>query len=141
MYTTVPIPIYIDIAKLIGRGGRNLKHIIDCSGCWYMWVDSRQKIVEIWGREEHIASGIAAIKHKMRKNTNVWTPIESIGAKVSVTCWESGHRTFYNIDGHDNDIKVFFDNLCKRYPFNPYMTQIEKRTMTGLLVARFSSCD
>jgi len=141
MYTTVPIPIYIDIAKLIGRGGRNLKHIIECSGCLYMWIDSRQRIVEIWGREEYIAAGIAAIKHKMRKNTNVWTPIESVTTKVSVTCWENGHRTFYNIEGHDNDTKIFFDNLCKRFPFNPYMTQIEKITQTGLLVARFSSCD
>jgi hypothetical protein len=129
MYTTVPIPDNIDIAKLIGRGGQNLKNITERSGCWYMWVDSHQKVVEIWGRDEHMAMGIATIKNRFRKMTPV------------VTSWESGYRTFYKIVGSEDECKKVFDKLCKEYPFNPYMTQIEKKTEDGLLVFRFSSCD
>jgi hypothetical protein len=139
MYTTVPIPIHADIAKIIGRGGQNLKNMTKRSGCLYMWVDSLQKVVEIWGTEENIAEGIATVKHHIRRITNVWTPCDF--PNYNVTCWEKGYRTFYNIIGSEEDCKHVLDQICKRYPFNPYMTQIEKRTSTGLLVARFSSCD
>ena len=139
MYTTVPIPIHVDIAKLIGRGGQNLKNMTERSECLYMWVDSRQKVVELWGREEHLAAGIAAVKHHIRRNSHVWTPCDF--PNYNVTCWEKGYRTYYNITGSVEDAEACFVEICKRYPFNPYMTQIEKRTSTGLLVFRFSSCD
>ena len=139
MYTTVPIPTHVDIAKLIGRGGKNLKNMMERSGCLYMWVDSHQNVVELWGREEHIAAGIAAVKHHIRRISNVWNTCEF--NNHNVTCWEKGFKTFYNIIGSEEDSKKVFDQICKMYPFNPYMTQIEKRTSAGLLVARFSSCD
>ncbi len=135
MYTTVPIPAYVNIPKLIGTKGRHLKYITGRSGCFFMWVDSHKKVVEIWGPDESMGLAIAGIKKRMSLLTRIWK------MKHNVTYWESGNRVFYEIIGTVDETKREFDEICKRYPYNPYMTQIEEKTPTGLVVTRFSSCE
>jgi hypothetical protein len=131
MYSEVQIPTCVDIKRLIGLGGRHVKNITASSGCHYIWVDSNRRVVEIWGRDDRLAAGIKAVRQRINNLTNA----------CNVVSWESGYRTFYDITGSEEECKKVFDKLSKEYPFNPYMTQIEKKTQKGLLVFRFSSCD
>lgn len=148
VYTFVPIPKHIDVLKFMGRGGRHLKNITERTETQYIWVDMTQRIVEIWGLESKLAGAIAAVKGRLRRLTDIWVPEtyhslrdRELKTSIDVACWEIGFRTFYDVVGSEENSKRFFDELCKQYPFNPYMTQIEKRSPTGLLIARFSSCD
>jgi hypothetical protein len=100
-----------------------------------MWVDSHKKVVEIWGPDENIGNAIARIKKRMSQLTRIWR------MKPNITYWENGSRVFYEIIGSRDETKQEFDEICKRYPYNPYMTQIEEKTPTSLVVTRFSSCD
>jgi hypothetical protein len=143
-YTEVRIPEYIDVLKLMGPGGRYLKIITERSGVQYIWLDMKRRVVEIWGRESRLADAIAGVKGRIRKLTNIWAPEvrdKDLAERIDVTCWEIGSRRFYDIIGEDRDTRAYFDDLCKRYPFNPFMTQIVKRTPGNLLAARFSSCE
>lgn len=147
-YTEVRIPEYIDVLKFMGRGGYHLKTITERSGTQYIWLDMERRVVEIWGRESRLASAIALTKGRIRKLTNMWVPDvfrtledKELKQRLHVTCWEIGHRTFYDVIGNDDDSKRFFDHVVRRYPFNPYMTQIEKRAPGNLLIMRFSSCE
>jgi hypothetical protein len=147
-YTEVPIPPYVNLFKLIGKGGNHLKYITEQSGCQYIWVDIRRRVVEIWGRERKLGNGIAMIKSRIRKITFVWTPGEytdlydnELKMRITVSCWEEGSRIMYDITGSEADTKLFFEEICKVFPFNPYMTQVVKKSQNGIMVARFSSCD
>ena len=147
-YTEVSIPEYINVFKLMGRGGYHLKNITERSGCQYIWVDMNRRVVEIWGKESTLAAGIKAVRHRISKLTNIWVPTEysslknlDLKTRISVRSWENGYKTYYDIVGSDQDANQMFDEICKTYPYNPYMTQIMKRSPMGLLAARFSSCD
>lgn len=147
-YTEVRIPEYIDVLRFMGRSGYHLKTITERTGTQYIWVDMKRRVVEIWGRESRLAGAIAAVKGRIRKLTDIWVPEvyrslqdKNLQSRIDVTSWEIGYRTFYDIIGTDQDSDTFFKEVCKKYPFNPYMTQIEKRAPGNLLVSRFSSCE
>jgi hypothetical protein len=148
MYTTVPIPVYVDEYKLMGKYGSNLKYFTERSGCHYMWLDTHARIVEIWGTPETLPYAISLVKYKIKNLTDVWDPTQyelklsdRLKRCTNVSCWKRGYKTYYEIDGNEKDSKEVFDMLCTLYPYNPYMTQISKRSSTGILALRFSSCD
>ena len=147
MYSEVPIPMYVEAERLVGRRGENLKYITKKSGCQYIWVDFHKRVVEIWGHGESLSAGIAMVRGRIHRLTSVWKPMEywhadkDLKSRIDVNCWQKGHRVIYDITGEDKYVRLFYEEICKMYPFNPYMTQIEKRTRDGLMVARFSSCD
>jgi len=143
-YTEVHIPEYIDVYKFMGRGGCHVKNITERSGVHYMWVDMNRRTVEIWGRESRLPSAIASVKGRIRRLTNIWVPYvydSNLRSRIDVKCWNIGHRVFYDIAGEDRDTHAFFEHIIRKYPFHPYMTQVEKRTPSGILVAHFTSCD
>jgi hypothetical protein len=147
-YTEVRIPEYIDVLRFIGRDGYHLKNITERSGTQYIWMDMERRVVEIWGRESRLGHAIALTKGRIRKLTRVWVPDvfrtledKELKQRLHVTSWEIGNRTLYDVVGNSEDAEKFFDHVVRRYPFNPYMTQIEKRAPGSLLIMRFSSCD
>jgi hypothetical protein len=147
-YTEVQIPVFVDIPRLIGRDGVHLKNITHFSGCQYIWVDNNRRVVEIWGKESKLAAGIKAVRRRIYNLTKFWIPSEYFNLKdadlktrIEVKSWEVSHRTFYEVVGSEQDIRTFFDELLNTYPFNPYMTQIEKRKPGNIIIVRFSSCD
>ena len=143
-YTEVRIPDYVDVFEFMGLGGRHVKNITERSGVHYMWVDMERRVVEIWGHESQLAGAIASVKGRIRRLTNVWVPYvydNDLRSKIDVKCWNAGHRVIYDIDGEDRDTHAFFEHIIRKYPFNPYMTQVEKRTPNGIRVAHFTSCD
>ena len=127
-YTEVPIPIYVDVLKLMGRSGNNLKKITEKSGCQYIWVDFKRSVVEIWGRECALPTGIAMVRNHISRLSPRWEQGE-------VRSWRQGSQVLYEVEGPPEE---FLSKLREMYPFNSYMTQIVKRTC---IISRFSSCD
>jgi hypothetical protein len=146
-YTEVRIPYYVDMFKMMGRQGKHLKYITEKSGCQYIWADLNRRVIEIWGREKYLKNGIAMTRNRISRLTKLETPWElkniPLDARERITArtWESGYQVYYEVDGPESYTKIFFEELCRLYPFNPYMTQINKKTDTGMIISRFSSCD
>ncbi len=147
-YTEVRIPEYVDVFEFMGRGGYHVKNITERSGVQYTWVDMERRVVEIWGRENRLAGAIALTKGRIRMLTSIWVPYlynslrdVELKSRIEVKCWTAGHRIFYDIVGEDRDTRTFFNHIINKYPFHPYMTQVEKRKPGGILVSHFSSCD
>ena len=128
-YTEVPIPIYVNVNKLMGRSGMYLKQITEKSGCQYIWVDLRRRVVEIWGREGALPKGIAMVRNRISRLAPRWWE------SGEVRSWRQGSQVLYEVEGSPED---FLNKLRETYPFNSYMTQIVKRTC---IISRFSSCD
>jgi hypothetical protein len=131
----------------MGRNGKHLKWITEKSGCQYLWLDLTRRVVEIWGREDRLASGIAKVRQHIAHLTRVSEPPEvknlhqDVQQRITAKTWVIGSQTLYEVEGPDLYCKIFFDAIRESYPYNPYMTQIKKKTDRGLLLARFSSCD
>ena len=146
-YTEVRIPYYVDVYKIIGRKGNHLKRITEKSGCQYIWADFNRRVVEVWGREKYLKNGIAMIRNHISRLTKLDTPSElknlhpNIQSRIAARTWESGYQVYYEVDGPELYTKMFFDEISRIYPFNPYMTQINKKTETGVIISRCSSCD
>ena len=145
-YTEVPVPIYVNPIRLMGVNGIHLKSITDKSGCHYIWVDITRRVVEIWGRDLKLAKAIALVRQRIAKLTRLFKPNEllvdeGLQTRINVTCWQMGLYIYYDITATEQDAEAFLKIITKTYPSNPYSTQVEKRTSTGILVTRFSSCD
>lgn len=147
-YTEVRIPEYVDTFKLMGRGGFFMKKITEQSGCQYIWVDLERRVVEIWGSENRLGAGIKAVRRRIKNLTHLWTPSEytqltcgALKSAIDVTCWQQGSQIFYEIRGPSYETTTFFGKLLEKFPYIPYMTQIQKQVTNCLLVSRFESCD
>ena len=144
MYSEVQIPIYINSIHVMGRGGRNLIHITEESGCQYIWVDIRRRVVEIWGRDVTLSRAIALVRRHIHKMVShaISVPDEyynlsnDIRDRMTVYSWRSGCIINYEIIGPDRDTNNFFDVLLQSYPYNPFMTKIVRKTASGLLASR-----
>lgn len=150
-YTEVSIPLYINMFSLMGKGGSVLKRITEKSGCQYLWVDTKRKVVEIWGREKRLPAAIAMVRSRIARMTDVvlTEPPEyqrlnpDIKSRLAVKSWVSASRSvYYEIESYsENCCFAFFHILLDKYPENPYMTKIIQRSRGKLIVSRLGSCD
>jgi len=147
-YSEVQIPMYINPFKIIGRGGDNLIRITEESGCQYIWVDLKRKVVEIWGREETLARAIAKVRrmiHTILAKT-LSVPDEyyelpnAVRDVLTVYSWKKTGLIMYEIVGPEKECSIFFGILTNKYPYNPYMTIISRKTAGGIIASRLASC-
>lgn len=131
----------------MGQKGKHLKYITEKSGCQYIWADFNRQVIEIWGREKYLKNGIAMVRNHISRLTKLGTPSElknlhpDAQSRITARTWESGYQVYYEVDGPDQYTKLFFEEIRRLYPYNPYMSQINKKTDTGVIISRFSSCD
>jgi len=139
-YSEVPIPMYINPMKIIGRGGQVLIDITAESGCQYIWVDLKRKVVEIWGRESSLPTAIAKIRrliHKILSKT-LKVPDEyyelpnRVRDVLTVYSWRSGGLLMYEIVGPPVECLNFFKILETKYPG----TEISRRTNGGIIASK-----
>lgn len=141
-YSEVAIPIYINPLKIIGRRGQVLIDITEESGCQYIWVDIKRKVVEIWGRESSLPTAIAKVRrliHKvLAKTLKVPDEYYELPNRVrdilTVYSWRSCGLLMYEIVGPPVECLNFFKTLETKYPG----TEISRRTNGGILVSRKS---
>lgn len=146
-YSEVQIPIYINPFRIMGRGGSNLIYITEKSGCQYIWIDLKRRVVEIWGREDSLPNAISRIRrmiHSIVAKT-LTVPDEyfelpnATRDALSVYSWRKTGLIMYEIAGPDKLCTDFFSLLEKKYPYNPYMTCVSRKTAGGLIVSRLAS--
>jgi len=143
-YAEVQIPIYINPFRVMGKGGDKLFRITDESKCQYIWVDIRRRVVEIWGRDESLPHAIALVRRHIHRLVSraIQVPDEyynlsnDIRDRMTVYSWRSGCMINYEMIGPDKDTTNFFDVLLESYPYNPFMTKIDRKTAGGLLASR-----
>lgn len=50
-YNELPVPNYVDVGLLIGKGGKHFKYITYKSKCTYIWYNKDRRVIELWGPE------------------------------------------------------------------------------------------
>ena len=138
-YSEVPIPMYINPIKIIGRGGKILIDITEESGCQYIWVDIRRKVVEIWGRESSLPMAISRVRRLIHKTLTKTLKVPDeyyelpnrIRDVLTVYSWRSGGLLMYEIVGPPVECINFFKTLEAKYPG----TVVSRRTNGGLIVS------
>jgi len=138
-YSEVAIPMYINPFKIIGHGGQILIDITAESGCQYIWVDIKRKVVEIWGRESSLPTAIAKVRrliHKILAKT-LKVPDEyyelpnRIRDILTVYSWKSCGVIMYEIVGPPIECLNFFKILQDKYPG----TIVSRRTNGGIIAS------
>jgi hypothetical protein len=149
-YTEVQVPRHVNMYKLMGRNGVHFKRITEDSKCSYIWLDVRRRIVEIWGREKYIPSGVSKVRRRIGElaTSAVTIPPEYMNAPnedtryINVYSWDTGCQISYEIIGPEIECQEFYKKyILSEYPYNPYMTRIEEKTPMRMVVSRFRSCD
>ena len=123
-YSEVPIPMYINPFKIIGRGGKNLITITEESKCQYIWVDLRRKVVEIWGRESSLPLAISKVRrliHKtLAKTLKVPDKYYELPSRVrdvlTVYFWKQKGLLMFEMIGPPVECLDFFRTLETKYP-------------------------
>lgn len=138
-YSEVAIPMYINPFKLIGRGGKILIDITEETGCQYIWVDIKRKVVEIWGRESSLPRAISKVRRLIHKTLTKTLKVpdeyyelpNKIKDVLTVYSWRSGGLMMYEIVGPPVECIDFFKTLETKYPG----TAVSRRTTGGLIVS------
>jgi len=137
-YSEVPIPEYINPYKIIGHRGNILINITYETGCQYIWIDFKRKVVEIWGREDSLPRAIARIRrliHKILAKT-IRVPDEyyelpmTVRDQLSVYTWKKTGLDKYEILGKPKLCMMFLDLIKPKYTS---ITTVEQKP-SGIIV-------